>query len=265
MTNLPCELLDHIVDLLHDSQTPLKNCCLVSKSWVARTRRHLFAAVLFRTGGRLASWEETFPDPSISPACYTKVLIIRCPYVVTDVDAETDVGRLIGTFSGVERLELGGGDLHARGWERTFSLFHAFSPVVKSLRANFSSFPFQHFSRLALTFPLLEDLTMINCHDVAQIYRDVSGGSSTVVQSPSLPTFAGSLELLLRGGMRHTVDWLLSLPNGIHFRKLTLSFFREEDVSWTTELVERCSRTLEFLDVTCNLLGTFTERLGLHR
>ena len=49
MSNLPCEILDHIVDLLHDSQTPLRNCCLVSKPWVARTRRHLFAEVEFQT------------------------------------------------------------------------------------------------------------------------------------------------------------------------------------------------------------------------
>jgi len=267
MSDLPCELLDHIVDLLHGSQTPLKSCCLVSKSWVARTRRHLFAEVHFQTTKSLESWKKAFPDPSTSPGCYAKALFIGCPQVVTAVgaDAGAEDGSWIGSFSAVERLELGGRDLHARGWEVAFVLFYAFSPVIKSIRVKFSSLPFSRFLHLVLALPLLEDLTMINCHDVPPIGGDYSDGSSTAVLPRSLPRFTGSLELRLREGMRLVVDRLLSLPSGIHFQKLILSWFREEDVSLTTALVERCSRTLEYLEVTCNLRGTFPGHLNLHR
>jgi hypothetical protein len=48
---------------------------------------------------------------------------------------------------------------------------------------------------------------------------------------------------------------LLSLPSGIHFRKLTLTWSREEDLSLMVALVEGCSHTIESLDITCNLLG----------
>jgi len=83
MSNLPCELLDHIVDLLYNSQTfgrippELRDCSLVSKSWVPRTRRHLFADIHFQTAKRLESWKKAFPDPSTSPACYAKLFVDR--------------------------------------------------------------------------------------------------------------------------------------------------------------------------------------------
>jgi len=153
MSNLPCEMLDHIVDLLHDSQTygqvplELRNCCLVSKSWVPRTRRHLFANIYFDTAKNLESWKRTFPGPSISPACYAKRLCIGRPQVVTAEGAEA--GGWIASFSSVEHLELGGQDTQARGWEVAFALFHRFSPVVKSIRMNASILPFPHLLRHA--------------------------------------------------------------------------------------------------------------------
>jgi hypothetical protein len=34
---LPAEVLDHVVDHLHDTKAVLRNCSLVSKSWIHRT------------------------------------------------------------------------------------------------------------------------------------------------------------------------------------------------------------------------------------
>ena len=42
---LPEELLDYIVDLLHDRVVVLRSCCLVPKSWIPRTQRHLFTKI----------------------------------------------------------------------------------------------------------------------------------------------------------------------------------------------------------------------------
>ena len=90
MSNIPCELLDHITDLLRDNPTSLRNCCLVSKSWVPRARKYLFAEVDFQTTGspRLQMWKKAFPGPSTSPAHYTKDLAIGCPKLITDASAE---------------------------------------------------------------------------------------------------------------------------------------------------------------------------------
>ena len=261
MSGLPCELLDHIVDFLHDSRTPLRNCCLVSKSWIPRTRRHLFAEIYLRTPKSLESWKKAFPDPSISPACYAIFLWIGCPQVVTTKGAEA--GGWIASFSGVEHLQFGGQDVHARGWEAAFVMFHGFSPAVKSLRMRMSHLPFPHFFNLVLSFPLLEDLDMDDCHDV-QI--DDGGDSdglsmSTAVQSSSSPVFAGTLDLHLKGGMGPIVHRLLALPDGIHFRKFILSWSREEDISLTMALMERCSHTLEFLYISSSLFSTSIRHL----
>ena len=65
---LPPEVLDLIVDNLHNELRVLRTCCTVSESWVPRTRTHLFACVEFRLlRSPIESWMKGFPDPSKSP------------------------------------------------------------------------------------------------------------------------------------------------------------------------------------------------------
>ena len=85
---LPAEIPDQVTDHLHDTLGALRNCCLVSKSWTPRTRKHLFANTGFHTAKRLQSWKETFPDPSTSPAHYAETLSVSCRQVLTAADAD---------------------------------------------------------------------------------------------------------------------------------------------------------------------------------
>jgi len=109
---------------------------------------------------------------------------------------------------------------------------------------------------------------MADCQDVP---TDDHGGDSdglsvsTSVQSSSLPVFTGTLDLHLDGGpVGPVVHWLLSSPGGIHFRKLTFSWFREEDVSLTMALMGGCSHTLESLHVCSDSYGTTIRYLRPH-
>ena len=263
MSNFPCEILDRIVDFLHDSRTPLRSCCIVSKSWVARTRMHLFAEVVFQTAKSLKSWKRTFPDPSTSPARYTKALFIGGPQVVTSVDV--GVGSWIRGFSRVVHLGMVGQYPPADGWEAAFVQVRGFLPSVKSLRVNHVGFLPSHLSGLILSFPLLEDISVIDCYQVWVNEGTSLNGLSTTIQPSTLPLFTGSLELLLRGFGHIVLGWL-SIPGGIHFRKLTLEWFGEEDISSTMALVEECSHTLESLDITCTTsCGMSIWHLCLHR
>jgi hypothetical protein len=70
------------------SCTTPKRCCLASKPWISCTRKHLFADIGFQTEGHPKLWKETFLDPSTSPACYAKTLILGCSQVVVAADAE---------------------------------------------------------------------------------------------------------------------------------------------------------------------------------
>ena len=248
--SLPPELLDHIIDLLHDSQTALRNCCLVSKSWIPRTRAHLFAEVEFVTKEELESWKEKFPDPSASPARYTKTLTVRCE-IVTAKDAEE--GGWIRGFSYVERLEVtADGDF---GEMVSFLPFRGFSPILKSLRLDPHFHPLSQLFDLILSFPLLEDLNVAKLTD----YNNNDVGSprtSTVVQPPNQP-MTGFLDLSRwYPWLGFIANWLLSLPGGIHFCKLAVQCSKPQDILVATKLVEECSHTLEYIEIDYDYDGT---------
>ena len=75
---LPPELLDHVVDNLQVTKDALESCCLVSKSWVSRTRKHLFAHVRFRTAKTFSHGEARFRIPS-PPLRTTLKFVHRIP------------------------------------------------------------------------------------------------------------------------------------------------------------------------------------------
>lgn len=259
MTNphLPVETLDNIVDYLHDAKYALRNCCLVSKSWVPRTRKHLFSDINFSTKERLGLWKETFPDPSTSPAHYTKSLTVGCSHVVTAADAE--VGGWITGFPNVVHFWIGSMELLACGFKVTFVPFHGFSSRIKSLRACFPFLLSSQIFHLALSFPLLEDLAVIA---LSEVFGD-KGEDSNWLSTAAQPPFTGSLELQ-RASIKPITPRLLSLPGGIHFRKLTLWCADEEHLLWTTGLVAGCSSTLESLSIKYDLHGKSIWRLCPH-
>ena len=84
---LPPEILDYIVDFLHDEPEALDECCLVSKSWVPRIRRKLFAEIKILSERHLKLWKKLFPDVANSPACYVRTLFVGCPRCVVESDA----------------------------------------------------------------------------------------------------------------------------------------------------------------------------------
>jgi len=248
--HLPEELLDHVVDFLHYKEDALVSCCLISKSWIPRVRKHLFADVWFESGD-LEVWKKMFPDPSTSPGRYTKTLTIKCPHAVTVADAE--VGGWIRGFSHVMRLRLG-----SSGWDpetyddATFLIpLRGLSPFVKSLSIDRVGFPSSRIFDLILSFPLLEDLTMTHRGYARIDHDDVFNGLPTLVQRSNQPALTGSLKLVALG-TEPIARRLLSTPGGIHFRKFTLAWEHGEDIPLTTALVGGCSHTLESLDITCD-------------
>ena len=252
MIPLPPEILDHTVDFLYTNPKALKECCLVSKSWIPRTRKHLFAKITFYTEWRLESWRRTFPDPSTSPGYYTKFLSIGCPYAVTAADAEP--GGWIRGFSRATHLGVDNDMIIADELTTFLIPFHGFSPSLTSLHVDFTSLPSSRTFDLILSFPLLEDLKVV-AYFASIDNGDDPDGLPTLVQPSSPPKFTGSLELYMRGGAELIARRLCSLSNGIHFRKLVITWNHEQDISMTMALVERCSHTLESIQVTCDALG----------
>ncbi|KAF9644820.1 hypothetical protein BDM02DRAFT_3121298 [Thelephora ganbajun] len=241
--HLPPEILDYIVDFLRDQPETLKQCCLVSKSWVSRTRKHLFANIEFPIADDLETWKEIFIDPSGSPAHHTRTLRIDCVGAVKEEDAEED--GWIPTFSCVTRLWLVLDRDSVSRYNHAISStpLHKFSSSLKSLRVSASVLPYSWVWNLVRSLSLLEDLALIGPDSYEQ-------WDSQPAAYPSVsPAFTGTLELDLFA-MEGITRRLLDLPNGLHFRKFTFSWRRKDDIRWMEELMVACSDTLESLDVT---------------
>ena len=239
--SLPPELLDHIVDHLHDNPTALKACCVVAKSWVPRARSHLFARVEFGISKNpIGRWMKTFPDPLNSPAHHTRSLFIcgLAPATPQDVDISPSWIRSFHNLA----------DLHLDHciWEDREALipFHGLSPNLRSLRLTSTSFGVFD---LVCSFPLLEDLALIG------IFPEGAFARNTQASSPKL---TGSLSLSSSAGISLAIGRLLDLPNGLHFTKVVLLYLGEEDTRSAVDLVSRCSGTLESL--TCRYRGAHT-------
>ena len=183
------ELLDHIVDFLHNSRDALKSCCLVSKQWIHRTREHLFSRIHFYDAEDLEAWKNTFPDPSTAPAYHTRTLSIECPRKVVAADAEE--GGWIRAFSRVVELVI---DDQEDGPTISLVPFHGFSLATKSLTLSVSIATPSQVLDLVCSFPLLEDLSVtIYAEWISD--DDHVNEQRTAIQSPSLLPLTGYLKL----------------------------------------------------------------------
>ena len=151
--SLPTDILDLIADHLHDEPTTLRACCLVSKSWVPRTRRHLFAFLEFdaspRSKSTLELWMKAFPDPSNSPARYTRGLHLA-RYLAATV-AISKARRWVHSFNHFTYLAVTTawvGDHHI-----SFPQLRGLSPSLKSLRLSYSYAPLSELLALICSFP----------------------------------------------------------------------------------------------------------------
>ena len=116
--------------------------------------------------------------------------------------------------------------------------FHGLSPTVRSL--HLSSTTTESFN-LVCSFPLLEDLSFVFFGSKSEPDR-----WNVPLRSPKL---TGSLDLRTPMGTRSVARRLLDLPDGLHFTKITVGCGARDSQS-ITELVSRCSDTLESLTIS---------------
>ena len=238
--HLPPEIYDHIVDFLHDNPDALKQCCLVSKSWAPRAQGHLFSRVTFKSVG-YSKWRKTFPNPANSPAYHTRTL------TVDGTLADDEGSCLIRTFSCVEQLIVK--CTATPGATIFLSPYRELASSLKSLRVDATFFPSPQVLDLVHSLPLLEDLTLTG--------RWIGHKPHEQPATTISPVLTGTLDLLVLGGMRNIIRPLLNLPSGLRFREIKLSCCHIPDLTPVAELVVVCSDTLESLDITNEVYGTF--------
>ena len=246
LPDLPPEILDLVVDHLRAEPATLKACCLVSKSWIPRTRRHLFASVWFGPSS-IQPWKKLFPDPSTSPAHHTRILELNG--FPTSMVRETSTLACIRSFRHIVDLKVS-----TLGWDngRTSLVpLHGLSPTLKSLLLHYEYLSTSEVLNLICSFPHLEDLKLSD-------FYQVNNTDAWDTPSPS-PKLTGTLKL--RGSRFATIRGLLSL-RGLHFSEIVIAW-PVEDAGSVVELASQCSDTLESLNVRYSLWGAFRGFLHL--
>jgi hypothetical protein len=172
-------------------------------------------------------------------------MFVGCLEAVTAVDGKE--GGWIRSFTKVVRMEAVWNGLHD-GWNRPedfLAPFHHFSPALKFLRVFSTTLLSSYTFDLACSLPLLEDLTIVNSNYEAD--DDGIDDDGTVFRPSASPVFTGTLHLYQ--GLKHAAPRLLSLPNGLRFRKFVGESYLHGDLQWMAALVEGCSDTIEFVDL----------------
>ena len=244
-SNLPSEITDHIIELLRSEHKTLRTCCLVSKSWVPRARRHLFSEIAFNSVEDLSAWEKTFPDPVDSPAHHIRSLSIGCPS--SNLESMAKGSGWSQALSNAVQLEVQGGTKEWIFWFLPQQLICFFYLIVGMMFWSPTDF-INHVCSL----PLLEDVGIFG-------YALVNDEDESISFQPSTsPPLSGTLALNSIHGVAPAIHQLLQIPNGVYFRKLTCSCnFQEVDLRCIMAVVEACSDTLECIDLYISKYGAF--------
>lgn len=223
----------------HRPPTQRKRCAYGSS-----TRKPIFAGIVSSIAKSLQSWKVAFPDPSISPTYYAK----------------TPVPGRHGRGCPTERLDQsflsrhpGGGQSH--GVPRVCGLSRPIPRILTrhqiSLRGCYSP-SVAYFFLPHLFIPLPGGPEPEGCDRQRRWFRRDADCRPSL--KPPRICWAR-----LKGGMNPSI-----LPDGTQSRKLTFTWFHEEDLLTTAALTAGCSYTFESFNITQNLLGTFILHLRPH-
>lgn len=237
--HLPPEIIEQIIDHLHDDRETLKSFCLVSKLFVPRTQKYLFEDITINNFWKLKQWSGTFPDPKKSPAYHTRSLAFCCPEYITTGDSECG---LIQSFANITRLVVFSQShpYSPMGLNNPLEPFHNLS-LVKSLCVFYSYLPSLKIIMLICSLPLLEDL------EIEHVFGDmeVINGWKDTSQALTSPPLNGTLTIR-QSEMNNIAHLLLALECGLHFQKIVWKAYQPKGLTQViVHLVEACSDTLE--------------------
>ena len=189
--DLAQELVDYIIDLIHDDPATLLQVSLVSKAWVYRTRAYLCKSLKI-THSKLISSDPSYLGPL---GRYIKTLQLEWPGGTTDPSVILDCFKQSEPHAlAIHSCELRGLD------EQTIRRYFAKFPCTSITALELHGISANHGAVVILLslFPNIDDLTI----SVAE-WDDGSGPvGSEVIQRNSTPRLRGSLKCLDPPGRR---------------------------------------------------------------
>ena len=261
---LPRELVDHIMEMLHDHHRTLQACSLTCKAMFASTR-HLIHQTLYLTrqagrrvvtqGGKSRYQGPSYRGLELRFLDYMGecglLQLIRQVHISTPVGYFTPDDLLpniyLHLFRSLGRVSTLSIDLyHAVAWSNRYkTCFDHFHPTLTSLTLSQPFGPYRLVLRFALQFPNLQNLCLERLAGRTQ--QDLTVAAFTKSRSPPLN---GHLRLAGALGMGVDVDWPLNLvrelPNGMNFRSIELEAFPGYKIQ---RMLNACASTLEDLTI----------------
>jgi len=235
---LPQELLDEIMDHLAGDSISLRSCSTAARAFVPSCRCHLFSRVVFRPHN-LPTWKIVFPNPSTSPATYTREMCIHLA-----PDAPIQFAEYMPHFSNVRNLTLIGGRCDDREWISSIGRL----PIsIRSLTMKFVAVTKSQVLEIMEQLPDLNDFSLCTFQG-----GGFPAGTGEVLKG----RYSGRLELLLMGDFHASiVRSLLETPGGLAFKSMKLFCNAEDDFSVYADLVTACQDTLSYVDISVSAEG----------
>ena len=234
------EVLDHVATD-SNSRLSLRSCSLVSRSWIAPCRRHLFHTLFFKLRDTF-KWLEAFPAPEQSPARHVRCLRLSLQghYYVPE-----EFFRRIQGFTEVKEITMSvDGDPGQSWWLPSWVRL---PQSVTSLTLNGNSITVLEIRDVMAQLPNLNDLSLSG-----SLRGQQPQGIGTVLKGK----FGGRLQLhkLESRSYAGVVDMLLEVPTGLHFTELDVLSV-QECLLTTVRLAEACGKSLAKLSYAVHNLG----------
>lgn len=226
------------MDHLAGDSSSLRRCSTAARTFVPSCRRHLFSRVVFRSHN-LPTWKSTFPDPSTSPAIYTREMRIHLAS-----DAPIQLAEYMPYFANVRDLTLIGGRCESRDW---ISSIGRLPTSIRSLTMKFVSVTNVQVVEIMGQLPNLDDFSL--CTFKGGSFPD---GAGEILRG----RYSGKLELLLVDDFHASiVRSLLEVSEGLGFKSVKAFCNAEDDFPVYADLVTACRDTLADLDISVSAEG----------
>jgi len=246
---LPQEIKDQVIDLLHDDDETLRNCALVSRSWLRQSQKYLFAEVQI-CYHLLMKWCRNIAPGEDGLSSFTRKLYVshRSPREFETVMPHLD------SFKRVESLVIFDYDCMDLDNEPYLPIapdkyYGHFGESLRSLQLLYPSESLGALLPLIYLFPHLDSLTIEGLMAAGDEHPAPPSPSSS---SPT--AFKGKLHLrLLAGNDMHILSKLAKYPLQYDYVSINGSS-RELGVHFNN-LISACSRTLKTLDISQKYIG----------
>jgi len=234
---VPQELVEMMINHLRSDIGALKACCVVNKTWVARSRYHLFYQVEILDDTQLHSWASTFRYPANDVGGFVRRLHIAHPRMLEDVSEFS-----LEQFTNVEYFSLGDvPDPTARFQASGMINILPLPTTLRSIRLCLERIQARGISSLFQRFRNLEDLSIV-CPQ---------RGIEDAITLESSPKLWGELKIVANNDLTCFATLLGNLPNGIRFTRANISIPLEQPQTINT-LLQSLAHALTSLSIECS-------------